>query len=165
MAWSRAGDKPLSKPMMGSLLTHICVTRPIWINVFYNFRPVTTILSSWRHVLVDNIIVPQIYDYQLSNSWKIAVWCWLLSPICLQVSDPSTSQQTASTQVDLLRLQSNLCKNLLNLSSETLSLIFQVPYWQARWQNKSFRISQGILYQDLQPMIVAKNGASILDPI
>ena len=28
MAWRRPGDKPLSGPMMASLLTHICVTRP-----------------------------------------------------------------------------------------------------------------------------------------
>ena len=28
MAWRRPGDKPLSEPRMGSLLTHICVTRP-----------------------------------------------------------------------------------------------------------------------------------------
>ena len=27
MAWRRRGDKPLSEPMMVSLLTHICVTR------------------------------------------------------------------------------------------------------------------------------------------
>ena len=32
MAWSRPGDKPLSEPMMVSLLTHICVTRPQWVN-------------------------------------------------------------------------------------------------------------------------------------
>ena len=31
MAWRRPGDKPLSKPMMVSLLTHICVTRPQWV--------------------------------------------------------------------------------------------------------------------------------------
>ena len=28
MAWRRPGDKPLSEPMLVSLLTHICVTRP-----------------------------------------------------------------------------------------------------------------------------------------
>ena len=28
MAWRRPGDKPLSEPMMISLMTHICVTRP-----------------------------------------------------------------------------------------------------------------------------------------
>ena len=32
MAWHRSGDKPLSEPMMVSLLTHICVTRPQWVN-------------------------------------------------------------------------------------------------------------------------------------
>ena len=32
MAWCRSGDKPLSEPMMVSLLTHICVTRPQWVN-------------------------------------------------------------------------------------------------------------------------------------
>ena len=32
MAWRRPGDKPLSEPMMVSLLTHICVARPQWVN-------------------------------------------------------------------------------------------------------------------------------------
>ena len=32
MACRRPGDKPLSEPMMVRLLTHICVTRPQWIN-------------------------------------------------------------------------------------------------------------------------------------
>ena len=32
MAWRRSGDKPLSEPMMVSLLTHICITRPQWVN-------------------------------------------------------------------------------------------------------------------------------------
>ena len=33
MAWRRSGDKPLSEPMMVSLPTHICVTRPQWVNI------------------------------------------------------------------------------------------------------------------------------------
>ena len=32
MAWRRPGDKPLSEPMMVSLLRHICVTQPQWVN-------------------------------------------------------------------------------------------------------------------------------------
>ena len=32
MAWRRPGDKPLSEPMMIISLTHICVTRPQWVN-------------------------------------------------------------------------------------------------------------------------------------
>ena len=35
MAWRRPGDKPLSKLMMVSLLTHICVTRPQWVNTMH----------------------------------------------------------------------------------------------------------------------------------
>ena len=30
MAWRRQGDKLLSEPVMDSLLTHMCVTRPQW---------------------------------------------------------------------------------------------------------------------------------------
>ena len=32
MAWYRSDDKPLSEPMMVSLPTHICITRPQWVN-------------------------------------------------------------------------------------------------------------------------------------
>ena len=32
MAWRQPGDRPLSEPMMVSSLTHICVTRPQWVN-------------------------------------------------------------------------------------------------------------------------------------
>ena len=32
MAWHRAGDKPLSEPMLVMLLTHICVTWPQWVH-------------------------------------------------------------------------------------------------------------------------------------
>ena len=32
MAWRRPGDKPLSEPMVVGLQTHICVTRPQWVN-------------------------------------------------------------------------------------------------------------------------------------
>ena len=43
MAWRRPGDKPLSEPMMVSSLTHICVTRPQWVNsaaIFYKRRSI-----------------------------------------------------------------------------------------------------------------------------
>ena len=33
MAWRRPGDKPLSEPMIVSLLTHVWVTRPEWVNL------------------------------------------------------------------------------------------------------------------------------------
>ena len=33
MAWRRPVEKPLSEPMLVNQLTHICVTRPQWVNV------------------------------------------------------------------------------------------------------------------------------------
>ena len=39
MAWRRPGDKPLSEPMMVNLPTHICVTRPQWINTTMSVIP------------------------------------------------------------------------------------------------------------------------------
>ena len=35
MAWRRSGDKPLSEPVMIILPTHICVTRPQWVNTLW----------------------------------------------------------------------------------------------------------------------------------
>ena len=36
MAWRRPGDKPLSEPMVASLLTHIYVTQPQWVKEYIN---------------------------------------------------------------------------------------------------------------------------------
>ena len=43
MAWRRPGDKPLSEPMMVSLLTPICVTRPQWVKTLLYLRNTTGI--------------------------------------------------------------------------------------------------------------------------
>ena len=47
MAWRRVGDNPLFEPMIVSLLTHICVTRPQWVKSvrFIIFRRICTIWS------------------------------------------------------------------------------------------------------------------------
>ena len=53
MAWRRPGDKPLSEPMMVRLPTHICVTRPQWVN------SLTPGKFEWhfRHVIFKQILV------------------------------------------------------------------------------------------------------------
>ena len=59
MAWRRPGDKPLSETMMVRLPTHICVTRPQWVNSlwpgglvkmgrFYHHIDVTEVLAISR---------------------------------------------------------------------------------------------------------------------
>ena len=47
MAWRRPGDKPLSEPMMVNLPTHICVTRPEWVNCFHKITMLTAIDSNY----------------------------------------------------------------------------------------------------------------------
>ena len=54
MAWRRPGDKPLSETMMVSLPTHICVTRPQWVNQRRSPQDMT----------------------MLTNLFMIA-WCWI----------------------------------------------------------------------------------------
>ena len=53
MAWHRPGTKPISGPMKVSLLTHLCVTRPQWVNLRLN-------PSRWA----------------LSLSFKVTMTCW-----------------------------------------------------------------------------------------
>ena len=43
MTWRRQGDKPISGPMMVSLLTHICVAQPQWVNL-----QVPSLQETWR---------------------------------------------------------------------------------------------------------------------
>ena len=47
MAWRRPGDKPLSEPVMFSLPTHICVTRPQWVK----WLCILVLLFSYRTIL------------------------------------------------------------------------------------------------------------------
>ena len=48
MAWRQPGDKPLSEPMMVRLLTHICVTRPQWVNLKVCIRQKQ--MQTWNRV-------------------------------------------------------------------------------------------------------------------
>ena len=56
MAWRQSGDKPLSEPMVVSLLMHICVTRPQWLNCSPVLCPVgaewAPVGGAWGHETV-----------------------------------------------------------------------------------------------------------------
>ena len=51
MAWRRSGDKPLSEPMMVSLLTHICVTRPWWVKLDIKYISVNWVVIGLGNAL------------------------------------------------------------------------------------------------------------------
>ena len=64
MAWRRPGTKPLSEPMMFNWLTHICLTRPQWVNhdmpVVHHSQPM-----EWHNT---GSFVPECHDDVLK--WK-----------------------------------------------------------------------------------------------
>ena len=62
MAWCRTGDKSLSAPMMVSLPTHICVTRPQWVKWF-------TVNTQQRHMGCFSWIWNEIYLPYFSLPW------------------------------------------------------------------------------------------------
>ena len=67
MAWRRPGDKLLSEPVMVSLLTHICVTRPQWVKMNKIYRQISnTRRNQYHHLNVSRIF----YQLLLSNPLK-----------------------------------------------------------------------------------------------
>ena len=66
MAWRLPGDKPLSEPMMVSLLTHICLTQPQWVNRALRF------MSFWVNQDDSSVIVTS----QHRNSFRVTGPLW-----------------------------------------------------------------------------------------
>ena len=52
MAWRRPGDKPLSESMMVSLLMHICVTLPQWVNRYLGWNWLSNIKIPCIHFML-----------------------------------------------------------------------------------------------------------------
>ena len=78
MAWRRSGYKPLSEPMMISLLTHICVTRPQWVNWS---KTTTKHTNVWTKVHNSWFLLCMIFPGQ-NKSWAsdfFNVTFWLIS--------------------------------------------------------------------------------------
>ena len=62
MAWRRPGDKPLSEPMIDSLLTHKCVTRLQWVNA----ECAKWYMSQWHESIISEVA---------AIKWKLK-WQW-----------------------------------------------------------------------------------------
>ena len=65
MAWRRPGDKPLSEPVMVSLLRHICVTRPHWVNC-----AITQKIRHWK-VVQNQVISEPIVPWQCITAFMM----------------------------------------------------------------------------------------------
>ena len=67
MAWRPPGDKPLSEPMMISLVMHICVTRPQWVNGNY-YSHYNTVKYNIFHKALQWLALYW-YEKKKKNSW------------------------------------------------------------------------------------------------
>ena len=84
MAWRRPGDKPLYEPMMVSLLTHICVTLPQWVNSSSHTQNIGSfenlILSciSWpKYFTVIEISFRLVFESLIDVKWALVqVMAW-----------------------------------------------------------------------------------------
>ena len=93
MAWRHPGDKPLSEPMMVSLLMHICVTRPQWVNEKSRYWQASTRAPFWRFLYLLDLFysfistrygsslqlgrqeaASQSSNVLVSNSWYLMQW-------------------------------------------------------------------------------------------
>ena len=69
MAWRRPGGKPLSEPMLIILLTHICVTRPQWVNKGWIFIVLCRIRLPWG---MGNYNVSQNMQKRISSKYSVS---------------------------------------------------------------------------------------------
>ena len=98
MAWRRSGDKPLSEPMMVSLPTHICVTRPQRVNAsFY-----CVIDCPW-HASLQAAHMYNMYGLLIKDI-NTTLLCWL---IWVRHSVPLECMYYRTVPIDTLRPRLN----------------------------------------------------------
>ena len=114
MAWRRPGDKPLSKPMMVILTTHICVTRPQWVNTLWSRMII------WRHR--SGPALAQVMAYCLTATSHYLIQCWLLISKVLWHSPESNF--LASTEV--ISLYSGFENHTLKITATSLLPMIRV---------------------------------------
>ena len=104
MAWCRLGDKPLSEPVMVSILTYICLTRPQWFRI--NIYVHVCVTSSLTHgaltwvLNVKDVAQRELTKALIPHLFRVCKqWClWLTSKsfsvttgFCLNTNSPLTS--------------------------------------------------------------------------
>ena len=74
MVWRRPGDKPLSEPVVVSLLMHLCVTRPQWIkNIFSHHR----VFSTMEHLTIQSL--GALWVWTIPNLTRAVTHCVLIT--------------------------------------------------------------------------------------
>ena len=104
MAWRRSDDKPLSEQMMVSLLTHICVTRPQWVN------PLWPSDNIWHHGAESTLV--QVMACCLMAPSRYLNQCW---PLISRDLHHSPKGKTLKILMKVISNQCNTFENCTNL--------------------------------------------------
>ena len=102
-AWGRSGDKPLSEPMMVSLLTHICVTRPQWVKsqcvAMHVCNGICVNIQYKMYEYKDNLYGP----FLKTNMDKTLIPTWIsnhiLSKVCGETTYPFPNFNSCTVEV------------------------------------------------------------------
>ena len=101
MAWRRPGDEPLSEPMLVSLTTHICVTRPQWVNSLAPGRCGSNFRSTLFKLIIQNSgygtycyialkWMPRNHTNKKSMLVQVMAWCHQATSHYMSQSWPSS---------------------------------------------------------------------------
>ena len=73
MAWRRSGYKPLSEAMMVNFPTHVCVSRPQWVNTSWSFFTIVSAVVKWTwKIWVKLFCIPDlIKQNKVCNDWFV----------------------------------------------------------------------------------------------
>ena len=88
MAWCQPGDKPLSEPMIVSLLMHTCVTRPQWVNCskLWIWHYIMRLCIGISHCQFCRASVPHAFIYIFDNfSVKMSDFTWIKRHVVCQI--------------------------------------------------------------------------------
>ena len=77
MLWHRPGDKPLSEPMMDSLLMHICITWPQWVEKTTPVMIITLCMDGLTHWGRDKMAAALQTTFSNAFSWVKMYEFWL----------------------------------------------------------------------------------------
>ena len=101
MAWRRPGDKSLSEPMMVTLPTHICVTRPKWVKnglrsaAFYNVS--ASILTKFQNLF--QALHSRIYLHLIWRTVQHKI-CHILCEVSCYLTNWPLERQRAIMELD-----------------------------------------------------------------
>ena len=125
IAWRRPGNKPLSEPMMVSLLTYICVTRPLWVKqcnkinllvIYLQSNSAYTRFSFWAGTGIGWLSLPKVLMIYLLPAW-ICIWhvpkhtqrCVLSEFSWHQIYEPFQGTTSVAPGKYCLSRTSNMC--------------------------------------------------------